>query len=406
MDIAQPFLDFLEKLFGPVNALLDPLKPNPMAYTLAWSALTLAFMIVSGLCLAGAARLIVRLRGKNQLYQHKTFTGYLFASPWIIGFVIFVLGPTLLSLYWSFTNLRIGEPVAVVGMKNYVDLFKDRNFITALFNSLYLTVIGVPLQMAAGLGMALLLNQQLRGRNLFRLIYYLPVLLATSTAVLFTWRLMLNANNGVVNSILMALNKGPLHYLVGAFIFLTELTSALFMALQTGNATIVDKILAMGFPGPERLPLWLGADGLAFLWNKPAVVLILMWSAGAMMIIYLAALSGVPQTFYEAAKVDGANAWRRFRHITWPMIAPATFYNLIIGMIATLQIFEASVSLVRDGGQNQALYSVAYYLWRSTFRFNKVGYGAAMSWVLLVIIVILTVIQFRSQGKWVYYQGE
>ena len=393
-------------MFGPVNALLDPLKPNPMAYTLAWSALTLAFMIVSGLCLAGLARLIVRLRGKNQLYQHKTFTGYLFASPWIIGFVIFVLGPTLLSLYWSFTNLRIGEPVAMVGLKNYVDLFKDRNFITALFNSLYLTVIGVPLQMAAGLGMALLLNQQLRGRNLFRLVYYLPVLLATSTAVLFTWRLMLNANNGVINSILMALNKGPFHYLIGAFIFLTELTSALFMALQTGNFKIVEKILAMGFPGPERLPLWLGADGLAFLWNKPAVVLILMWSAGAMMIIYLAALSGVPQTFYEAAKVDGANAWRRFRHITWPMIAPATFYNLIIGMIATLQIFEASVSLVRDGGQNQALYSVAYYLWRSTFRFNKVGYGAAMSWVLLAIIVILTVIQFRSQGKWVYYQGE
>ena len=406
MDVAQPLLEFLEKLFGPVNSLLDPLKSNRMAYTLAWSALTLAFMIVSGLCMAGLARLIARLRGRNRLYQYKTFTGYLFASPWITGFVIFVLGPTLLSLYWSFTNLRIGEPAELVGMKNYVDLFKDRNFITALFNSFYLTVIGVPLQMAAGLGMAVLLNQRIRARSFFRLIYYLPVLLATSTAVLFTWRLMLNANNGVINSILGALNKGPLHYLVGAGIFVTELTSAAFMALQTGNTKILEKIVAMGFPGPERLPLWLGADGLAFLWNKPSVIIILMWSAGAMMVIYLAALSGVPQTFYEAAKVDGANAWQRFRHITWPMIAPATFYNLIIGMIATLQIFEASVSLVRDGGQNQALYSVAYYLWRSTFRFNKVGYGAAMSWVLLAIIVILTVIQFRSQGKWVYYQGE
>ena len=124
------------------------------------------------------------------------------------------------------------------------------------------------------------------------------------------------------------------------------------------------------------------------------------------MIIYLAALSGVPQSLYEAAKVDGANAWQRFRHITLPMIAPATFYNLIIGVIATLQIFEQSVTLVREGGQNQSLYFVAYYLWRATFRFNQIGYGAAMSWVLLVIVLVLTVIQFRMSNRWVYYEAE
>jgi multiple sugar transport system permease protein len=287
-----------------------------------------------------------------------------------------------------------------------VNLFKDRNFITALFNSLYMTLVGVPAQLAAGLGMALLLNQKLRGQNAFRTIYYVPVLLATSTAVLFTWRLMLNANNGVINSILQAINVGPIRYLIGSFIFLTELSSAAVMALQTRNLTIVEKIISLGFPRPERMPLWLGSDGLACLWNKPSVVLIMIWSAGAMMVIYLAALQGVPQSLYDAAKVDGANAWRRFRHITWPMIAPATFYNLVIGMIATLQIFEQSVTLVRDGGQNQSLYFVAYYLWRSTFRFNKVGYGAAMSWVLLLIILGLTFIQFRASGRWVYYQGE
>jgi multiple sugar transport system permease protein len=362
-------------------------------------------MLVCGLALAWLARLIVKLAGKSLLYQAKTFTGYLFASPWIVGFVIFVLGPTLLSLYWSFTNLRIGEPTQWVGLENYANLITDRNFITSLFNSLYITVIGVPLQLASGLAMAMLLNQSLRGRNVFRTIYYLPVLMATSTAVLFTWRLMLNANNGVVNSILRALNVGPGRILIGSFIFVTELSSAAIMALQTGNITIVEKILSMGFPGPERMPLWLGADGLAFLWNKPSVVLIMVWSAGAMMVIYLAALAGVPQSLYDAAKVDGANAWQRFRHVTWPMIAPATFYNLIIGMIATLQIFEASVSLVRDGGQNQSLYFVAYYLWRSTFRFNKVGYGAAMSWVLLLIILVLTLIQFRTSGRRVFYHG-
>jgi multiple sugar transport system permease protein len=405
MDIAQPFLEFLDKVFGPVNAALEPLQGSPMLYTLAWSGLALAFMLVCGLALAWLARLIARLAGKSPLYQAKTFTGYLFASPWIVGFVIFVLGPTLLSLYWSFTNLRIGEPTQWVGFENYANLITDRNFITSLFNSLYITVIGVPLQLASGLAMAMLLNQSLRGRNVFRTIYYLPVLMATSTAVLFTWRLMLNANNGVVNSILRALNVGPGRILIGSFIFLTELSSAAIMALQTGNITIVKKILSMGFPGPERMPLWLGADGLAFLWNKPSVVLIMVWSAGAMMVIYLAALAGVPQSLYDAAKVDGANAWQRFRHVTWPMIAPATFYNLIIGMIATLQIFEASVSLVRDGGQNQSLYFVAYYLWRSTFRFNKVGYGAAMSWALLLIILVLTLIQFRTSGRRVFYHG-
>lgn len=405
MDIAQPFLDLLERVFGPINTMLEPLKATPMLYTLAWSALALAFMLVVGWAMAWLARLVARLAGKNRFYQQKTFTGYLFAAPWIVGFVIFVLGPALLSLYWGFTDLRIGEPVQWVGLKNYRDLLQDRNFITSLFNSLYMTVIGVPLQLASGLAMALLLNQRIRGRNLFRTIYYVPVLLATSTAVLFTWRLMLNANNGVVNSILRFINVGPGRYAVGTFIFLTELSSAAIMALQTRNFTIVEKILSMGFPGPERMPLWLGADGLAFLWNKPSVVLIMVWSAGSMMVIYLAALSGVPQSLYDAAKVDGANAWQRFRHVTWPMIAPATFYNLIIGMIATLQIFEASVSLVRDGGQNQSLYFVAYYLWRSTFRFNKVGYGAAMSWALLLIILILTVIQFRTSGRRVYYHG-
>jgi multiple sugar transport system permease protein len=338
--------------------------------------------------------------------QNNAFSGWLFASPWVTGFLIFVLGPALFSLYWSFTDYQISEPIEWIGAKNYTDLFQDRNFITSLMNSLYMTVVGVPAQIFAGLGMALLLNTQIRGQRIFRTIFYLPVLLASSTAVLFTWRLMLNPGGGVVNNILRWLNETPLRWAVGAFIWITELTGAVFASLQSGNWTIFERILSNGFPGAERVPLWLGADGLAFLWNKPSVVLIMMWSAGAMMLIYLAALNGVPRTLYEAATVDGANAIQRFRHITLPMIAPATFYNLIIGMIATLQIFEPSVTLVRDGGQNQSLYFVAYYLWRTTFRFNEVGYGAAMSWVLLLIVLGLTAIQFRLSNRWVYYEGE
>lgn len=379
---------------------------DPKLNTLVWSAGAIALMAVAGLIMAGGARQLVAWRGGNRMAQSNAFNGWFFASPWVTGFLIFVLGPALFSLYWSFTNYQIGDPIEWVGAKNYTDLFEDRNFITSLMNSLYMTVVGVPAQIFAGLGMAMLLNTQIRGQRIFRTIFYLPVLLASSTAVLFTWRLMLNPGGGVVNTILRWFNETPLRWAVGAFIWITELTGALFASLQSGNWTIFQRILSNGFPGAERVPLWLGADGLAFLWNKPSVVLIMMWSAGAMMLIYLAALNGVPRTLYEAATVDGASAWQRFRHITLPMITPATFYNLIIGMIATLQIFEPSVTLVRDGGQNQSLYFVAYYLWRTTFRFNEVGYGAAMSWVLLLIVLGLTAIQFRMSNRWVYYEGE
>ncbi len=378
---------------------------DPKIFTLIWSIGAVGFILVVGYALAGVARLAIKWRGGGQMLQQRTFAGYFFASPWITGFFIFVLGPALVSLYWSFTNYKIGEPVAWIGPDNYQELFADRRFITSLYNSLYMTLFGVPLQLMAGLGMALLLNQKIRGRNAFRTIYYLPVLMASSTAVLFTWRLMLNANNGVINTLLRGLNETILQPIVGAFIYLVEISSAALVTLQSGNRTLLDRILANGFPGPDRVPLWLGSDGIAFLWNKPSVVVIMMWSAGAMMLIYLAALSGVPQSLYEAAKVDGATPWQRFRHVTWPMIAPATFYNLVIGVIATLQIFEPAVTLVRDGGQNQSLYFVAYYLWRATFRFNQIGYGAAMSWVLLVIVLILTAIQFRLSNRWVYYEG-
>ncbi len=382
------------------------LTDSPKLFTTMWAIGTILFILVAGYILASVAKFVIRQQGGSRTLQEKTFLGYFFASPWILGFFIFVLGPSLMSLYWSFTNYRISEPIVWVGLKNYSDLMQDNRFITSMFNSLYMTVIGVPLQLAAGLGMAMLLNQKIRGQTAFRAIFYMPVLLASSTAVLFTWRLMLNPNNGVINTIFRWFNETPLYYLNASFIFLTELTSALLVALQIRNFTIVERILSNGFPGPERVPLWLGSEGLAFLWNKPSVVVIMMWSAGAMMIIYLAALSGVPQSLYEAAEVDGAGPWKRFRHITLPMIAPATFYNLIIGMIATLQIFEPAVTLVRDGGQNQSLYFAAYYLWRATFRFNQIGYGAAMSWVLLIIVLMMTFVQFKLSNRWVYYESE
>ncbi|HEY0603937.1 MAG TPA: sugar ABC transporter permease [Herpetosiphonaceae bacterium] len=377
---------------------------DPMWFTLKWVAGTIILILVSSVALGQAASWLTRLSGKSRMVQERAFAGYAFAAPWIVGFLLFVVGPAALSFYWSFTRYALPAPPAWIGLENYTRLLTDSAFHVSLLNSLYMTIFGVPTQLAVGLALALLLNQKLRGVKLFRMVFYLPVILAGNAAMLLTWRLMLNPNNGVINTILGFLSNVvlPFNWLLRAVIYVTELSNAAFMGLQRGNFAALGNVINGGFPGAERLPLWHQSP----LWSKPALVLILAWSAGMMMVIYLAALNGVPRQLYEAAEVDGATRWQRFRHITLPLITPATFYNLVVGMIATLQIFEQSYILTRDGGPAQSTYFAAYYLWRATFRFNEVGYGAAMSWVLLVIILVCTAIQFRIANRWVYYEAQ
>ena len=383
--------------------MVQLLDSNPYLFTLTWAAAAVAFIIFGSLAVSALARWVARLRGKNEMYRQRTFSGYFFASPWILGYVIFVLGPTLASLYWSFTQYSVPEPAQWVGLDNYVKLLtSDTRFRVSLFNSLYMTVLGLPLQMVTALTVAVLLYQKLRGERIFRMIFYVPVMLATSSAMLITWRLVLNPNNGMLNTVIRGLGDlfRPLQWLTRAGVYLTELSSAAFMGLQRSNYALFQGLMERGFPNPGAVPLWHQDQ----LWSKPALILIGIWSSGAMMLIYLAALHGIPSQILEAARVDGANSWQLFRHVMLPMISPATFYNLVVGIIATLQIFEQSYVLTTDGGPAQSTYFVAYYLWRSTFRFNKIGYGAAMSWILLVIVLILTLIQFRLRGRWVHYQ--
>ncbi|MBC7227743.1 MAG: sugar ABC transporter permease [Thermoflexales bacterium] len=378
---------------------------NPKLYTLLWAIATVAFIILSSLAVASVAKLVARWRGKNRLYQSRTFAGYFFASPWIVGYIIFVIGPTLASLYWSFTRFKLPAPPVWVGLQNYIQLLTtDDQFRVSILNSLYVTLFGLPLQLATALVLALLLYRRLPGEQVFRMIYYLPVMLAANSAMLITWRLVLNPNNGILNTLIRMI-EGVFPFLVPVrqgVVWFTEITNAAFLGLQRGDFNLLHQTLARGLPGPEVMPLWHQSQ----LWSKPAIILIGVWSCGTMMMIYLAALSSVPPHLYEAALVDGANGWQRFWRITFPMISPATFYNLVVGIIATLQIFEQSYVLTDNGGPAQSTYFVAYYLWRSTFRFNKIGYGAAMSWILLVLILILTLIQFRLANKWVYYEYE
>jgi multiple sugar transport system permease protein len=385
-----------------VEFLAQLAESNPKLYTLVWAIATFLFIILSSLAFGALAKFIAKLRGKNQLYQDRTFAGYLFASPWIVGYLIFVVGPTLASLYWSGTRFRLPDPPQWVGLANYAQLLTgDIKFRVSLLNSLYMTVIGLPLQLLTALVLAMLLYQRLRGERVFRMVYYLPVMLATSSAMLITWRLVLNPNNGMLNTIIRILGDAvpSLGWLTRGFVYVVELSSGLFVGLQRGSYTLFQGILERGFPGLDAVPLWMQSQ----LWSKPALVLIGAWSSGAMMMIYLAALHGIPPEIQEAARVDGANSWQRFRYVTFPLLSPATFYNIVVGIIATLQIFEQSYVLADNGGPAQSTYFVAYYLYRSTFRFNKIGYGAAMSWLLLVIILVLTLIQFRLANRWVYY---
>lgn len=636
-----------------------------------WALATVVFIIVTSVALGHAMRLWARLRGLSEGEQRKIFWGFTFAGPWIVGFVIFVVGPSLASLYYSFTDYKVGKDFDWIGLGNYRELLlgegaQGRRFKQALFNSFYYALIGVPLQILAALTMAVLLNREVPGIRAFRTIFYLPVILAGSPAALLAWRYMFGANGGFVNVTLRkfaetffvfdylyrgfiyaveAFNSffigvarsdptGPLKYTLpaffGVFLLLTLLGDwsegkrtwawraaqviglivvaytlpsglmktpvniswtfvaglvalviiltgsqrrfvqivtlilfglSFFLTLKAadfkvtdgsrpyliamviavapivtslvgnwtpqkrtvfaaiaglfvliilvraipgeldgGRANLIFKLLtfqttleaetnleyleevypaetmsslwiyglvaatliaiallgekrerarqvltyaALGFftllmvgsftdgrayfkafediaekegkpvyhfatfrtetgefPDSTEVPLWLTND----LWSKPSLILITMWSSGAGMLIFLAALKGVPPSLYEAAEVDGANNIQKFFKITLPLISPAMFYNIVIGIIAALQTFDSIYIFQRPDGNQESLASAAFFLFVRTFRQLDIGQGAAASWILAVIIVVLTVLQFRWSSSWVNYE--
>jgi multiple sugar transport system permease protein len=321
-----------------------------------------------------------------------------------VGFLIFVVAPMLASLYWSFTNYRIPNTPTWVGIQNFYRLiFEDKEFRGSLINTLFLTVVGLPLQMAVALFLAVLLNQKARGERVFRMSFYLPVILGFNAAVLLCWRLTLNAGTGIINQIIRSLSNTfpPFGYLNRAIIFLVEITSAFFLGINNGNFTMLNKVWEAGFPAANRVPMWTQTA----LWTKMSVILLMVWVCGTMMLIFLAGLNKIPRELNEAAEVDGANNWTRFRKVSFPLLTPYIFYNLVVGMIAALQIFDPIYVLYRDNSTlAPSAYSMVYYLWRATFRFNEIGYGSAISWLVMVIILVVTIIQFRLQNRWVQYE--
>lgn len=282
--------------------------------------------------------------------------GWLFALPWIIGLFVIFLGPMVASIILSFTTYNIVQPPVFIGLGNYREMANDPLILHSLKVTTTYAVISVPLNLFLGLAVAILLNQEVKGLGVWRTIYYLPSVIS-GVAVALLWEWLFNGRFGLVN------------YFLEIF---------------------------FGIQGPN----WLG-DPRTALW---AFVVVHVWTVGGSMLINLAALQGVPTALYEAAQIDGANAWRRFINITIPMISPVVFYNLIMGIIGALKSFDLFYNMTQ-GGPNNATLTFMLYLYRMAFQNLRMGYGSAMAWLLFVYLLILTAIVFRSSSRWVYYES-
>ena len=291
-----------------------------------------------------------------KMSTREAITGYLFFSPGLIGLVFFLAGPILYSLYLSFTTYNIYQPPRWVGLDNYrIMLTQDPLFWKSLGNTLYYVALSVPINVAAGVLLAVLMNQKVRGIRLFRTIYFLPSVVS-GVAVALLWQWILDPNFGMINT------------------FLANL----------------------GIQGPG----WLIDEH----WSKPSLVLMNIWSVGGGMIIYLAGLQGVPASLYEAATVDGAGALRKFWSITLPMLTPTIFYNVVMGVLSGFQVFLQAY-IMTGGGPNNSTMFYAFHLYNKAFKDLQMGYASAMAWVLLAISLLCTLVIFRSGTAWVYYDG-
>lgn len=308
-----------------------------------------------------------RLRQMLQikLTQREALIGWLFASPWIIGFILFTAWPMLFSLYTSFTQYNIIKDPVWIGLDNYERILDDPRFYKSLENTFWMVGMKTPIVMGVGLGIAMLLNMNLPGERFFRTMIYFPSVLA-GIASIFLWQWILSPR-GLANDLLGT---------VGV----------------TGPAWFTD---------PE--------------WTKPGLVVMGMWFIGGNVLIYLASLKGIPQVLYEAAEIDGASAWRKAYHITLPMISPAIFFQVVTSIIGTFQIFTTAyvISGTRSamGGPRQSMLFYVLYLYNRAFgRVGpaglQMGYAAALAWILFVIILIITLIQLWGAKRWVYYETE
>lgn len=287
--------------------------------------------------------------------------GLLFILPWILGFIAFHLYPTFASFYYSLTDKALVRPPEWVGLDNYLRLLtKDSLFVKAIWNTVYMVLIAVPIGIIIAFVAALLLNVKVRGLALYRTVYYLPTVVPPVAGTLL-WLWILNPQYGIMNYFLS---------LVGL-----------------------------------RSPAWFGDPS----WSKPALILMGLWGVGGSMVLYLAALQGVPHELYEAATLDGANWLKRTLRITIPLVSPVTLFILITSVIGVFQVFTQAyivggVGGGADGAPRESLLFYAIYIYRQGFVYLKMGYASAMAWILFIIILIITIFLLRSSTYWTHYE--
>ncbi len=297
----------------------------------------------------------VRLRMPVASQRREWLEGWLFAAPFVIGFLLFTAGPMVFSLYLVTQQWDMLSPSQFVWLENVRRLFQDPLLLTSLTNTAVYTFVSVPLQLILAFLLAFALNQRLRAQSLYRTVFYLPSIVpAVATAVV--WRFLFNPDFGLINTLL------------GVF----------------GIPTI----------------RWLFDP----TWAKPALILMSLWGIGPDMVILLAALQNVPQELLEAAEIDGADAFRRLRTIIIPMVSPAIFFCLVMGIIGTFQVFTSAFVMTSGGPQNSTLFMVLY-IYKHGFQMFDMGYGATLSWLLFCIIMAFTLLQLKLGRGWVYYEA-
>ena len=310
----------------------------------------------SGVVQDRAARLLrVRKQARRRRSTGNLLEGLLWVSPWMVGFLGLLIYPMIASFYYSFTSYPILSTPVWTGPTNYRTLLTDRLFKMSVSNTAYYTAFSVPGGIILALLLAILMNQKIHLRPLYRTMFYLPVLVpGVSTAILWLW--LLDTRYGLVNAALHAV-------------------------------------------GLRTVP-WF----TSIRWSKPALILMSWWGVGGTMLIFLAALQDVPRSLYDAAEIDGANALQRARRVTLPMISPAIFFALVTGVIGAMQTFTSAFFTSQGGPANSSL-TYGLYVYHVAFMRYSMGYGCTLAWVLFGLIIVLTLLIFRSSSAWVFYAG-
>jgi multiple sugar transport system permease protein len=304
--------------------------------------------------MASTALAHVHSDSRRRRHLRESLEGYLWASPWLIGFVIFIAGPMLASIGLSFSLYDLAKPPRFIGLENFEELVTDSRVPRTMLTTTIFALATVPANLLMGLGLALLVNMKIRGIGVWRTLYYLP---AVTPAVAYAqiWIWLFNKDYGLINA---------------------------FLSI-------------FGIDGPG----WLVDSS----WVLPSLIIMTFWGVGGSMIINLAGLQGIPTHLYEAAEIDGAGGLSKFWHITVPMMSPVVFYNLVIGVIGALQAF--TIIFIVTGGKEDGM-TFMVYLYKQAFGLLRMGYGSAMAWLLFLYILLWTLLIFRSGRSWVYYEGQ